>query len=161
MSRVELRNVKELRENSEETMCFHASVVIDGKVVGTVSNDGRGGAHRYCPPSIESCLVDILGAPRDGSRLDERTQRVMSTEVAVNDLVADALNRRDMRRALASRVVVENDKGEIRETKRFPRGHVLSVARTFVGRPGIARVLNLMPEDEAIALMLGKAGCRP
>lgn len=157
--RVTLRNVKELRANSEETMCFHATVLLDGKVAGEVSNDGHGGAHRYHPHDLERRLVDILGdaVPRE-SRLDAATRASLTTETAINGLVAEVLNGRDMRRALSTRVVVENDKGEIRETKRFDKAHVLSVARTFVGRPGIVRVLNLLPEDEAVAIMLSKAG---
>jgi len=41
--RLSLAAVKVCKWASEETMCFTATVKIDGKKVGTVSNEGRGG----------------------------------------------------------------------------------------------------------------------
>ena len=45
--KVELRNVKRLEALSEETDCFSAMVVIDGKVAGVVTNAGHGGPNDY------------------------------------------------------------------------------------------------------------------
>lgn len=44
---LELKNVKVHQDVSEETTCFSATVYAAGKKVGVVSNDGRGGSHRY------------------------------------------------------------------------------------------------------------------
>lgn len=44
---VELKNVKEFRAMSRETICFHASVYINGVNAGTVENDGHGGCNSY------------------------------------------------------------------------------------------------------------------
>jgi hypothetical protein len=41
--KVELKNVKYSAFASQETHCFEATVYIDGKRVGTVSNEGYGG----------------------------------------------------------------------------------------------------------------------
>lgn len=38
-----LKNVKNHADMSEETNCFSATIYVDGKKVGTVKNDGRGG----------------------------------------------------------------------------------------------------------------------
>jgi hypothetical protein len=45
--KVELKNIKVCRFASQETECFEASIYIDGKKVGSVDNDGRGGTNRY------------------------------------------------------------------------------------------------------------------
>ncbi len=41
--RVELKKIQIVQRLSEETLCFTANVVIDGKVVGQASNRGHGG----------------------------------------------------------------------------------------------------------------------
>lgn len=59
MSKVELKSYKEVKSMSEETVCFQASVYIDGKKVGDVGNDGRGGPHRWTPWSAEKLVREI------------------------------------------------------------------------------------------------------
>lgn len=53
-----LSNVRVNNAKSEETINFIANVVINGRVVGDVWNEGRGGAHRYEPQE----LVEAVGA---------------------------------------------------------------------------------------------------
>jgi hypothetical protein len=48
--KVELKNIKVCEWMSEETLCFDASIYIDGKRVGTVHNDGHGGCNDYDIP---------------------------------------------------------------------------------------------------------------
>ena len=45
--KIEIKNVKYLNELSHETLCFFATLHIDGKKVGTVINRGCGGCHEY------------------------------------------------------------------------------------------------------------------
>lgn len=45
--KIEVKNVKEAKFASEETMCFEAMVYVDGKKVGRVSNQGHGGPNYY------------------------------------------------------------------------------------------------------------------
>lgn len=45
--KIELKKKKVCKWASEETICFQAELWIDGKKAGTVSNDGKGGAHRF------------------------------------------------------------------------------------------------------------------
>lgn len=49
-NRVTLKSLKVHDDMSEETTCFSASLYFDGKRVGTVRNDGRGGCHMYDVP---------------------------------------------------------------------------------------------------------------
>lgn len=43
LSRLTLKSFKTVRWMSEETICFTATVLLDGKVIGTASNEGHGG----------------------------------------------------------------------------------------------------------------------
>ena len=43
LSRLTLKSFKTVKWMSEETVCFTATVVLDGKVIGTASNEGHGG----------------------------------------------------------------------------------------------------------------------
>jgi hypothetical protein len=61
ITKVELKNIKTLESNSEETLCFTASLYLDGKRVGKVSNAGRGGP---------TC-VDALDTPEARVRVKE------------------------------------------------------------------------------------------
>ena len=48
--KVDVKNVKINNTMSEETLCFSASLYLDGKRVGTVANRGTGGPHEYQVP---------------------------------------------------------------------------------------------------------------
>lgn len=81
MSRVELKSYKEVKSMSEETVCFQAAVYVDGKKVGDVSNDGRGGPHRWQPWSAEKVVGEIAKAiPRYAEFSQEQA------DCLVNDL---------------------------------------------------------------------------
>jgi len=54
--KIELKNIKHAAFASQETLCFTASVYIDGKRVGEVSNEGYGGADRWHPYAIEHTI---------------------------------------------------------------------------------------------------------
>ena len=45
--KLEVKNVKIHDDISTDSMCFSASLYVDGKRVGTIRNDGRGGSNRY------------------------------------------------------------------------------------------------------------------
>ena len=42
-----LKNLKIVKEMSEETLCFHATLYLDNKKIGNVSNHGQGGPNDY------------------------------------------------------------------------------------------------------------------
>lgn len=55
---ISLKNIKHAAFASQETDCFEASVYIDGKRAGYVSNDGHGGSNNYFPPTLYKTLLD-------------------------------------------------------------------------------------------------------
>jgi hypothetical protein len=44
---IDLKKIKTLEANSDETLCFSAHLYIDGAFVATVQNNGQGEANRY------------------------------------------------------------------------------------------------------------------
>ena len=44
---ISLKRLLVVERMSEETLCFTADIALDGKVVGDVKNDGRGGCNLY------------------------------------------------------------------------------------------------------------------
>lgn len=53
---IAIKNVKHAVFMSQETECFEASVYINGKKAGTVSNDGHGGCNDYHPWDLYQTL---------------------------------------------------------------------------------------------------------
>lgn len=53
---VRLMQVFYNEEASEETDCFHATVIVNGLWAGTVMNDGRGGDNIYFPTTLRQKL---------------------------------------------------------------------------------------------------------
>jgi hypothetical protein len=45
--KLELKNLKIHKDMSEETLCFSATLYVDGKKAANVQNNGHGGCHRY------------------------------------------------------------------------------------------------------------------
>jgi hypothetical protein len=154
--KVEVRNVKEMRSLSEETLCFSCTVVIDGVVAGTASNRGSGGANEYHPYALQERLTAYAATlppiDIDGDKLPQ------DADTALSEVVNDFLAVRDYRKAVKNRILVLNDKGQIRETRPVPKGEdVHAIAQRFATKPGIVKVLNLMPETEAVALLKAQA----
>ena len=56
LARLSLKSFKTVRWMSEETICFTATVLLDGKVIGTASNEGHGGCTfvHFTSPTVES-----------------------------------------------------------------------------------------------------------
>lgn len=50
-TRLALAKVKVSRSQSQETVAFSADLLLDGRVIAHVDNDGRGGANRYYKPA--------------------------------------------------------------------------------------------------------------
>lgn len=64
-SRVSLAKIKHAEFASEETHCFSAEVVFDGRVVALVSNDGHGGSDNWYPARKGETMADALNAKMD------------------------------------------------------------------------------------------------
>lgn len=63
MAVISLDNVQYAEFASEGTLCFNADVYLDNVRMGEVSNDGRGGAHRYAITNEEMKSLDRAAKP--------------------------------------------------------------------------------------------------
>ena len=62
VSRIKIKKLKFMPEMSEETLCFHCQVYIDGKYFGEASNSGHGGATcLHAPRALVKPIEEILG----------------------------------------------------------------------------------------------------
>lgn len=88
-----VKNVKVAEFASEETLCFEASLYVNGKRAAVVSNDGHGGSHSYHVidrAAFAQAEAAAAGAdlPFDFERLDQ----------LVDNLVGDYEEQKRLRR---------------------------------------------------------------
>lgn len=154
--KIELRNVKYAEFASEETRCFEATIYIDGERVGTARNAGHGGSTDIDPRALEERL-DAYGATLPevdlGEGLGERRMMKQDGEWIVESLLTEWLIARDLKRALAGKILFRAADGTIRETKRIPKdrlalllGSPVQLQQQFKS----TEILNLMPFERAL-----------
>jgi len=61
LSRISLKSFKTVKWMSEETTCFTAVVLLDGKVIGEASNEGHGGSTflHYVTPAVKATAEEF------------------------------------------------------------------------------------------------------
>lgn len=155
--KIELRNVKHAKFASEETECFEATVVLDGVVAGKVSNDGHGGSDMFHPYALQERL-DAYGKTLPEKTITSMTNDdgtpytyAQDAESLVGDVLADWLTRRDLKRLMRTRVLFVRTDGKLYEAKVAKPAHARAIAH-YKAKPDVAKVLNALPEDEALAL---------
>ena len=143
---IELKNVKHYESMSEETYCFEASLYVDGKRVGAVSNRGTGGCHDYdFDRKTEIKLNEWCKAnlPKWSMFYDEEYDTDL--ELHISNLVTEFLDNKHLRNLLNKSVVVKDDTckaGEFFEWK-FSK---------YKGRTKsdlVRGVMNLMDQDKS------------
>jgi hypothetical protein len=165
---IEIRNLKFSAFASEETNCFEATIYIDGKRAGTARNAGHGGPTdiepRECAERLNAYAATLPKVVSD--LVDEKDPSGFFTydptgETIVDELVAEALIERDLKKALAKRVLFTvPGKAGIFQTKAL-KADVLARTLTdpaLVQKLKAEKILNLLPLAEA--LVLYKAGAR-
>lgn len=95
LDRLTLKSFKTVRWMSEETICFTATIVLDGKVIGTASNEGHGGC------TFVHFISDIAKADADAFAKSINPMDIKGWEFRAekgfqfDDLVDIAVERRD------------------------------------------------------------------
>lgn len=152
--KVEIKNVKHSQFASHETNCFEATVYIDGKRMGTVSNDGQGGPNDYDSRALVEALTEYAKTlPTRTWKLDDQVLEVHpDMDTAIDDLLMAHLYSRDLKRAMTKRILFVDKDGILKQTGTMDKAR-LSAA---IGSPDIGqrlrsnRILNLMPFDLAL-----------
>lgn len=153
--KIELKNVKHCDFASHETNCFEASVYIDGKRAGNVSNDGNGGSHSYdSREMVEALTAHANTLPKRTWTLNGEKLEVSPTiDLVIDELLIDHLYSRDLKRAMSKRILFVDKDGILKETKTFKKEDMASLLRspTLTTRLGSDKILNAMPFDVALS----------
>lgn len=153
---IELRSTKIVQRLSEETLCFTATMYLDGQPAGTVANRGNGGSHEYSDwdalsrlDAYASTLPRRLFPPEWA--LGDYAQ---TADSLIDDCLTDHQLRADLTKKLKSRVLFTTADGKVMQTGTL-KGASLWVAVVHYQRnkpQGCVTVLNALPFDEALAL---------
>jgi hypothetical protein len=149
---VSLSNVKYSAFASEETACYEANILIDGKKVGSVSNAGKGGGDDIHPWALEKQLADIAKAmPKFYPDLEN------CAELLLGNLLDTHLLGKDLKRALGKRLLFTKADGKVYQSATMEKA-VLAQAvaagevRLKARLNGAVDVLNLLPYEKALEL---------
>lgn len=149
--KIEIRNVKHAKFASQETECFEATVLINGKVEGHVSNEGHGGNNRYHPFELET-------------KLDEHAKTLpqcetqygpleMSADLIIGELFTNWLLEKDLKKTLKTRVLFVRE-GKLFQTKKYDSVILNGLLNNpqAVEKLSAEKVLNVLPFEEALSI---------
>lgn len=126
--RITLTNVQHAAFASRDSICFTATINIDGIKAGTVENDGHGGANQYHPWQLGKRIDDYAKTlpPLDMAEFgvtDPATRYMTpSNDIVIDELLADYLEQKRLQRLCKTKVVFripghEYKKGEYHTLK--------------------------------------------
>jgi hypothetical protein len=162
--KIELRKFKMLKGLSQETLCFTADVYIDGVKAGEVSNEGHGGPHSFSPHALADRLRAYASSlPERQARIpglssDEVVKWQPTEETVIDDACDLAIATKDYLRDKKKYVIFVSGKdGDTYRVKMQPAFAELIRRGDKDGLLAAMKatlILNLMPDDEAIALLM-------
>jgi len=122
--KIELRNVEYAAFASQETHCFSATIYVDGKKAGTVSNQGRGGPDNIEPYALQQ-RIDAYAKTLpliDCTEFGGTGTMPSSAEIIIGDLLNAYLEERDLKRLCTKKTLFripteEYAEGEYRTVK--------------------------------------------
>ena len=165
MLAITLKRFQHYPRMSEETEAFNADLSYEGVTIGSAENDGHGGCTfihlndkgRSIPAVVEASKIPEFS---DGDFNEDSLARI------VDDLVEKTIHskwmekqRKKVEKELATKVLFNRtgDKdGSFRTYKLTGKSpaEVIAFAKQVAGKPDVTRVLNLMPFEEAFALLV-------
>lgn len=150
---ISLSKVKISKFASHETTCFEATILIDGKAVGSARNDGNGGATFIYPRSVEERLEKYAAAlPAETIGKGKQMLTFQPTaETLIDDLVIRHQAAQALKRLLKDKVVFVS-KGKLYSAK-FSGGIPADAKK----RLNADLILNTIPENEAVSIYLKHA----
>lgn len=161
--KIELKNVKYAAFASQETACFEATIWIDGKRAGEVSNEGTGGCNSYYPRALEE-RIDAYAKtlpPVTATFNDSSTGKPFvldqDADLFIGELLEDILLRKEFERMIKHRMVwVKTDGKMYNGTKMAPDAMKRALAMTPETLKAKIKdcqtLLNVLPRDDAFKL---------
>jgi hypothetical protein len=157
-AKIELKNLKHSDFASQETYCFEASVYIDGKKAGTVSNQGCGGCHSYHPNTLYPLLkAEADKLPPHEWRLNEEVLTIQpDADTIISELVTEALAIKDLKSGMRRRILFIGENGEVFETQAMTAAAlaVQLVRADLYEKLKTKTILNLLPFPEALSIYI-------
>ncbi len=157
---ITLKNIKFNETLSDETNCYSATLYVDGVKWGVVGNEGHGGEDNIYEYASGKTRADFeaLDALIAATYPTDDTYGI-TIESSLEILCGEELNKhlliKDYRRLIKSKVVyLENN--SIYTCKLAPHTLEKWIAHLSTKKPD-AKVLNTMPEEEAIILFKASA----
>ena len=164
--KIEIKNVKYIDELSHETLCFFATLHIDGKKVGTVANRGCGGCHEYDVSHLvheeanEWCKQNLPKWSFGDGEHDT------DLEMHISHLVQRFLQKRELQVLFRNHVIFKDDECSDNEYYkfRFARklkytvGRMETVYKMYQDRMDASKnpvCLNSLPIEKATDVFMG------
>jgi hypothetical protein len=160
MLAITLKRFQHYPRMSQETEAFNADLAYEGVVIGSAENNGHGGCTFVHLNDKGRAIPDLVEASRL-SELDDNSLTNIVDELVgktIHDKWVDK-QRKKTEKELATKVLFnrKGDKdGSFRtyNLKGKSPAEVLAFAKQVAGQPDVARVLNLMPFDDAFKLLV-------
>ena len=154
--KIELKNININQSMSEETYCYSAKLIADGKHIADVMNRGHGGpdevrAKAGCEEALAAAEAHCKTLPPIHSH---GVTLPMDLELVCGELVSEHLVKRDMQRALKTKILVKEPSGRIMEwrfkgCKQITQNHIDAIKAKV---PEGSVILNELPEATALAI---------
>ena len=148
--KITLKNIKHADFASQETECYSASLYVDGKKIGDVSNDGCGGCDMFrgdneaYRAANEWCKANLPKWEMNGKQFET------DIEMHCSNILSEWLTSKELKQLLNGKVLTLRD-GFVYETKfrgvsKVTQAHIDHVRK---GNPD-ATILNEMPFEDAL-----------
>lgn len=158
--KIELKNVKHSKFASHETACFEATLVIDGKPLCIVSNQGHGGCDDYCVlkpgdsyGELRKRISEIneeLGKQIHDFTYGGKTHKLAnSLEQETAKALDFYLNSRKLKRDLKKKVIYRDRDGGLYEYRVTPQHSMSKIVEHVKQKYPGSLVLNELPFEEA------------
>jgi len=150
--KIELKNIKHAAFASQETQCFEASLYINGKLRGTVSNEGYGGADRFSDHAAEDELNAYAKTlPPRTYEWDGKTHEFDQTaDSLVQEILGEHLSRKQLQRVMRDKVVYLKD-GKLWQTTAIKSAEQRAKYIALKESEG-KTVLNSLPLADAVKI---------
>ena len=156
--KIELKNFKHAAFASEETLCFEATVYVDGKKLCDVSNNGYGGnTNIYVAPENREWLKQVkaycltlpaVKSPFDGAMLK------MDFEFLIDTLAGEKVNEKELKSAMRNKIIIvkPDEPGVFQVSLRKGVKLTQAIIADYQSQNPTYKILNLLPLEEALKL---------
>jgi hypothetical protein len=153
--KITLKSIKYAAFASEETNCYSGTLYVDGKKIGTVSNQGHGACDTFRgdwdahKKADEWCKANL---PKWAAYGDTNLTNETNLEMHCANLLDTFLVTTDVKRAFKTKVLFRKPEGGIYEIKH--RGQIAQTIASIIKQNPNADILNNMTVEQAVAVYL-------